>query len=89
MAFTEPCLGFHIFPFTPLSLPPPSLPPFFLPSFPPILTTLKKKGFIYLFERVRAHKWGEEQRGRGREFQADPPLSVDPNGGLDPMMLRL
>lgn len=34
---------------------------------------------MYLFVREKAHKQGEEQREK-----ADPPLSRDPEAGLDP-----
>jgi len=34
------------------------------------------------------HKWGEGQRERERESQADSALSTEPDAGLDPTTLR-
>ena len=42
---------------------------------------------IYLFEREREHKWGERQRVKERESQADL-LNAERDVGLDPRTLR-
>ena len=45
---------------------------------------------MYLFERETASmcKQVEGQKGRGRESQADSPLSTEPDVGLDPTTTR-
>lgn len=42
---------------------------------------------MYL-EREHTLELGEEQRKMERDSQADPTLSLEPNVGLDPTILR-
>lgn len=43
----------------------------------------------YLFQKEREHKsGGGAERDGGREREIDPPLSIEPNTGLDLTTLR-
>ena len=48
----------------------------------------KKILFIYLRKREKAQVGGGTKREKERQFQADSPLSREPDAGLDPRTQR-